>query len=158
MEFSAHKTWYFIDSLIVWGETDVSEPWPSLAYCTGANVSVGSMVMMPAGITPDSSSTALWQSYQQRRLEHIGGMDEGMRISCVQYLRSSTVLLHVVKSYDMGPPALLVRPIRRKVCCGFLSPLKSIPSAGFEPATLGSSGKQTYHYPTEATDILFGEI
>jgi hypothetical protein len=34
----------------------------------------------------------------------------------------STDLLNAVKSYDMGPPALL--PIRRKVSCGFLSPLK----------------------------------
>jgi hypothetical protein len=42
------------------------------------------------------------------------------------------VLLHVVKSYDMGPAALL--PIRRKVCCGFLSPLKYIVLAGFELA------------------------
>jgi hypothetical protein len=31
--------------------------------------------------------------------------------------------LHAVKFYDMGPPALL--PFLRKVCCGFLSPLKS---------------------------------
>jgi hypothetical protein len=35
---------------------------------------------------------------------------------------TSTDLLHAVKSYDMVPPALL--HIRRKVCCGFLSPLK----------------------------------
>jgi hypothetical protein len=33
----------------------------------------------------------------------------------------STDLLHAVKSYDIGRPALL--PIRR-VCCGFLSPLQ----------------------------------
>jgi hypothetical protein len=31
-------------------------------------------------------------------------------------------ILHAVKSYDMGPTALL--PLRRKACCGFLSPLK----------------------------------
>jgi hypothetical protein len=35
---------------------------------------------------------------------------------------TSRDLLHVVKPYVMGPPALL--PIRRKVCCGFLSPLE----------------------------------
>jgi hypothetical protein len=52
----------------------------------------------------------------------------------------------------MGPPALL--PIRRKLCCGFLSPLKSIASAGFEPAILGSSGKNTNHNTTEATPAL----
>jgi hypothetical protein len=49
----------------------------------------------------------------------------------------------------MGPPALL--PIRRKVCCGFLLPLKSIASAGFVPATVGSNGKHTNHYTTETT-------
>jgi hypothetical protein len=32
------------------------------------------------GITPDSSTRALWQYYQQRRLRQVGEMDEGMRI------------------------------------------------------------------------------
>jgi hypothetical protein len=32
------------------------------------------------GITPDSSTRALWQSYQQRHLRQVGGMDEGVRI------------------------------------------------------------------------------
>jgi hypothetical protein len=30
--------------------------------------------------------------------------------------------VHAVISYDIGPPALV--PLRRKACCGFLSPLK----------------------------------
>jgi hypothetical protein len=50
----------------------------------------------------------------------------------------------------MGPSAL--PPTRRNVCCGFLSPLKSIASAEFEPASLGSSDKHTNHYATEATN------
>jgi hypothetical protein len=50
----------------------------------------------------------------------------------------------------MGPAALL--PNRRKVCCGFLSALKSITSAGIEHASLGSSGKHTNHYTTEETE------
>jgi hypothetical protein len=51
-------------------------------------VNVGTVVMMmvPAGITPDLSTRAHWQSYQQRHLERVGGMDEGMRISRIQYL------------------------------------------------------------------------
>jgi hypothetical protein len=49
----------------------------------------------------------------------------------------------------MGPPVLL--PIRRKVCCGFLSPLKIHRLAGFEPPTFGSTCKHTNHYKTEAT-------
>jgi hypothetical protein len=55
--------------------------------------------------------------------------------------------LHVVKSYDLGLTALL--PFRRKVWCGFLSPLKSIASAGFEPVNRGSNCKHANHYTTE---------
>jgi hypothetical protein len=39
----------------------------------------------------------------------------------------------------MGPTALL--PLRRKVCYGFYHPQNPSFSAGFEPASLGSSGK-----------------
>jgi hypothetical protein len=38
---------------------------------------------------------------------------------CIHPRGTSRALQHAVKSYDMGPPALL--PILRKVCCGFLS-------------------------------------
>jgi hypothetical protein len=51
----------------------------------------------------------------------------------------------------MGRPPLL--PTRRKVYRGFLSLLKSIALAGFEPATLEPSGKHTNHYTTEATEM-----
>jgi hypothetical protein len=36
---------------------------------------------------------------------------------------TSRVLLHTVKSYDIGPSRFYF-PSERKVCCGFLSPLK----------------------------------
>jgi hypothetical protein len=36
----------------------------------------------------------------------------------------------------------------------FIALKKSIPSVGFEPATLGSSGKHTNHYTTEATGFM----
>jgi hypothetical protein len=49
----------------------------------------------------------------------------------------------------VGTPALL--PIRGKVCCGFISPLKVHHLAGFEPPTLGSSNKHTNQYAIEAT-------
>jgi hypothetical protein len=74
------------------------------------------------GITPDSSTRALWQSYQQRHLRQVGGMDEGVRILPISIWNTSRDLEHAVKSYDMGPPGLV--PVRRKMCCGFLSPLK----------------------------------
>jgi hypothetical protein len=38
------------------------------------------------GITPDLSTRARWQPYQQRHLERVEGMDKGMRILCIQYL------------------------------------------------------------------------
>jgi hypothetical protein len=54
----------------------------------------------------------------------------------------------------MGPSDLF--PIRRKVCCGFLSPLKIHRlGRGFEPATLRSSGKHTNHYTTKATSFTW---
>jgi hypothetical protein len=75
------------------------------------------------GITPDLSTRARWQSYQQRHLVWVGGMDEGMRMLHIQYIFDmSTHLLHAIKSYNMGVPALL--PLGKKVCCGILSPLK----------------------------------
>jgi hypothetical protein len=50
---------------------------------------------------------------------------------------------------DLTSPALL--PLRRKMCNGFLSPLKSIDLTKFEPANIGSNGKHANHYTTEAT-------
>jgi hypothetical protein len=48
----------------------------------------------------------------------------------------ATDFLRAVKPYDTEPPALL--PFRRKVLCGFLSPLKSSPLPGMKPRTLCS--------------------
>jgi hypothetical protein len=53
---------------------------------------------------------------------------------------------NAVKSYDMGPTALL--PIRRKACCGFLSPR---PYLNPRTLNLGSNGKHANRYTTEAT-------
>jgi hypothetical protein len=44
--------------------------------------------------------------------------------------------------------------IRRNMRCRFLSPLKPIALAGFQPATLESSGKHANHYITEATNKI----
>jgi hypothetical protein len=52
----------------------------------------------------------------------------------------------------MGPSALM--PLLSKACCGFLLPLKSIASAGFEPDNLGSNNKHANHYTTEATIVV----
>jgi hypothetical protein len=57
------------------------------------------------------------------------------------FVRTCKVIsfLHSARSYDMGHPALL--PIRRKACCGFLSPLKTIALSGAKAWNLGSSIK-----------------
>jgi hypothetical protein len=41
---------------------------------------------MMLGITPDSSTRAVWKSYQQRHLELVAGMDEGIRILHIDYV------------------------------------------------------------------------
>jgi hypothetical protein len=98
--------------------------------------------------TPFPSPTALWQSYQQSYLvaSRWNGRREWWIWPCEVFLFIlASDFLHAVKSYDMGPTALLL--LRRKVCCGFLS----IALAGFEPANRWSDGKHANHYTTEAT-------
>jgi hypothetical protein len=46
---------------------------------------------------------------------------------------------------------LLCFPSERKVCCGFLSPLKIHRLSQVQTATFGSSGKHTNHYTTKVT-------
>jgi hypothetical protein len=126
-----------------------------LLFIPWVNMSVRAVVVvMLAG----DNSWLVYQSclvvYQQRHLERVGGMDQGMRICIFIIFDTLTDLIHSVESYDMGPPALL--PIQRKACCRFLSPLKSIVSAGFEPMNLGSSGKHSNHYISEATKSFGG--
>jgi hypothetical protein len=86
--------------------------------------------------TPDSSTRSLWQSYQHN---HLVAYQEELAMNFA--LRSISFIfrmyfLHAVKSYDMGPMALL--HLRRKVCCGFLSSLKiHCPRPGLNLRTLG---------------------
>jgi hypothetical protein len=74
--------------MIMWGETDISEPRPLLNYCS---FPVGAEVM-PAGdkfwllIPAGRTVRALWPSYQQIHLERVGRMEEGTRILRIQYL------------------------------------------------------------------------
>jgi hypothetical protein len=60
------------------------------------------------------------------------------------------VLLHAVKSYDMGTSGFTSHP-RGRCAADFCRPQKSIALALFEPATFWSSGKHTNHYNTKAT-------
>jgi hypothetical protein len=57
--------------------------------------------------------------------------------------------MHAVKSYDMGPTALL--PLRRRRATDFYDPKKPTASTGFDPPNLGSNGISANNYTTEAT-------
>jgi hypothetical protein len=54
----------------------------------------------------------------------------------------------------MGPSGFTSH-LRERCAAGFLSPLKSIALAGFEPANFGSSGKHTNRYTTKPTPVTF---
>jgi hypothetical protein len=53
--------------------------------------------------------------------------------------------LHAVKSYNMGPLAIL--PSEGRLAAEFVA----VASTGFEHANLGSRGKHANHYTTEVT-------
>jgi hypothetical protein len=67
-------------------------------------------------ITPESSTRALWQSYQQRHLEKVGGMDEGVRILPISIWNTSRELLtcrkilwHVTSGFTSHPKESVLR-------------------------------------------------
>jgi hypothetical protein len=80
------------------------------------------VLMMPAGNNfwlVHQTSLAVLPAEISRENSRNGRRSENF---AYQYLKYFKEFLHAVKSYDMRPPASL--PIRRKVCCGFLWPLK----------------------------------
>jgi hypothetical protein len=85
------------------------------------------------GITPDSSTRALWQSYQQRHLGQGGGMDEGVRILPISILNTSRDLKHAVKSYDLR---LSSHP-KEGVLRIFIALKNPWPRPGLDPRLLG---------------------
>jgi hypothetical protein len=82
--------------------------------------------------------------------KQIGGMDEGVRTLHISIWYASMNILHDVKSYTTWGLRIYY-PSEGRCAADFYRPCKSIASAGFEPATLGSIGKHTTHYTTEAT-------
>jgi hypothetical protein len=76
--------------------------------------------------------------------------EEEMSILSIHPRGTSGVLLHAVKSYDMGLSRFTSHP-RGRCVADFSRLSKSIALAGFEPATFGSSGKHTNHYTSKAT-------
>jgi hypothetical protein len=61
-------------------------------------------------ITPDSSTYALWQSYQQRHLGKVGGMDERVRILLIQYRRYVKGCLTYRKNLLHGTSGFISHP------------------------------------------------
>jgi hypothetical protein len=74
----------------------------------------GKLLTHPPQLSGNPTSGDIW--------ERVGGMDEEVRIFAYLHLRYVNGFVTCVKSYDMRPSALL--SIRRKECCGLLSPLK----------------------------------
>jgi hypothetical protein len=143
------------------GESNVSELRPHGTTIVHPRViAVWTMVWWyRLGLTPNSSTRALWQppvlsggpvskeiSGASRRM---GEGNENLVYSSLCDFKSSFTCRKIVR-HGTFP---LYFPSERKVCCGILSPLKTIGLAGFEPATFGSSRKHTNHYTNEATSI-----
>jgi hypothetical protein len=80
------------------------------------------------GITPDSSTRALWQSYQQRHLGQVG-LDEGMRILPNSIRNTSR------ESYDMG--LRLYFPSMEGMLRIFIALKKPLSRPGLNPRPLG---------------------
>jgi hypothetical protein len=68
----------------------------------------------------------------------------------LKYLKGSLTRRKILRH---GTSGFASHP-KGRCAADFYRPLKSIASAGFEPANLGSSGKHTNHYTTKATIIL----
>jgi hypothetical protein len=89
---------YYLDEILLqgidwltdwlqWGETDWTAAIISVLFTPRVNVSGEPWRWWcRLDITPDLSTRARWQSYQQRHLERVGRKDEGMRILSIQYL------------------------------------------------------------------------
>jgi hypothetical protein len=79
------------------------------------------------------------------------GEGEMREILSIHPCGTSRVILHAVKSYDMGPFRFTSHPRGRWLRI-FIALKNPSPWPDFEPATFGSSGQHTNHYSTKATD------
>jgi hypothetical protein len=145
---ASHKFCLMIDCLW-WGETVSQNCGHQWACCSspGDMWAWRAMVMMilagdDSWLIHQSSLAALpaETSGASRR----NGWSEDFAYQYVKYVKGS----------------LTCHKILRHGTCGFTFPPKEgvlrifVTSAGFEPATLGSSGKDTNHYTTEATCLM----
>jgi hypothetical protein len=108
-------------------------------------------MLLTGGGGTDSYPRALRKSYQQSHSSKSG--ETWLRKLLIwpsKYLRScfEVFFLHVVKSFNMGPPDLL--PLQRKSCCEFVSPLE-IHRPGLNPQTLGPIASTLTTIPPRTT-------
>jgi hypothetical protein len=89
------------------------------------------------GINPDLSIRARWQSYQERYMERVGGMDEWIRILYIQYLwyvkgslTCRKILRHGTSGFTSYPKEVVLRI--------FISLKNPSPRPGLKPRSLGT--------------------
>jgi hypothetical protein len=106
--------------------------------------------MISTGENSDSSTRALWQAYQESTSSKAGGTGEVNDEFCVTKYLFHTWKEHAVKSYDMGPTALL--PLRREggAAADFYRPW-----ADLDPGTLGTIASTHATRPPRATVSYF---
>jgi hypothetical protein len=135
--------------------SELQPPTPPIVHTPGDMWAWRSMVEWYCQVKiPDSSTRALWQSYKQLPSSKAGGSGEGNKFYLTNFASFIVrrVLLHAVKSYGMGPPALL--PLRKKECCRFLSPLKIHRlRRGLNPCILSQMASTLTIISPEMTDV-----
>jgi hypothetical protein len=77
-----------------------------------------------------------------------------MIILSIRPCGTSRVLLHEVKSYEMGPSRFTSHP-KERCAADFIAFKNPWPWPGFEPTIFGSSGQHTNHYTTKATPLYY---
>jgi hypothetical protein len=88
------------------------------------------------GTTPDLSTRALWQSYQQTNLERVGGMGEGIRILHIQYLWYVSGSFTCYKMLWHGTSGIISHP-KEGVLQIFIALKDPSPQPGLNPQPLG---------------------
>jgi hypothetical protein len=122
-----------------------------LLFIPRVNVSAEPWWRCRLGITPDLSTRARWQSYQQRHLERVRGMDERMRILPIQYLwyvngflTCRKILRHGIWGFTSHPKEVVLRI--------FIALKNPSPRPGFNPRPLGPVASTLYHEATKVRD------
>jgi hypothetical protein len=106
------------------------------------------------GITPDSSTRALWQFYQQRYLGQIGGMDEGVRILPINIWKTCRkILRHGNFSFSFHPKEDVLRIF---IALKSPSPRSGLNSRPLGPAasTLTTTQSRRHSWSYECTNLI----